>query len=487
MPYFLDQNLEDEEKDPTQVQISGAAPTTEKDGSGDSTSQPSNSKQAHTGSGFQNLDKYLTTNQSQQFGQQVLGKVQGEVDSAKQGQANAADQFKSQVNTSNDAPTNQDVNQAIANPTSVDPAKYQEWDAQTYSGPKSLPESQSIYNQYWGGVNKANTSSQLLGTEPGRFTLLDSYFGRPNYSFGQKSLDNLLVQQSGLGKETRDVQNQAAQLKTDGDTQAKELQNEAATRSAQVDASREYARSALGLDDQGGVITGDGAGALGKQYSDVDSQVTSTNAARQAQIAQERLGLSQGNLTPDQINELGLSSGQGIYNLDLSQYLTPQSDLTKDQVMTPEQRSYIQALTGLAGLTDTYANGTATDPTSAYTIRKDDLQRDLSSAGSSYTSQSNALASQLADAQSKYNSLVGSGPATSPIGGDGLTSMDRRPSATGVQLNPEESNRLLAVIADLQSKQKALNDLYQPNRVLNPLSSSPNIRIGGNMAAGRPS
>lgn len=374
MPYFYDSNLMDQDEDgnPSQVQISGASPTSESGGN-DPSSQPNAGKGVSTGSGFQNLDKYLQTNQAQQFGNQVLGKVGGEVEQAKQNQAQAAQKFGEQVQSANQLPNQEQVNQAIANPTSADKSQFQDWTKESYQGPNSLADSQSVWNQYWSGANQAEASAKQLGTEAGRFSLLDNYFSRPNYNYGEKSLDNLLVQQSGLGKETRDLQNQAAQIQSQGKQQAQQLQNQAAQRSAEVDANRSQVLKSIGLDDQGQVVLGENAGALGKQYQDVDNQLASTNAQRQADYQALLGSLQAGNLSAEQAARFGIGSNVQTYGVDPSQYLSQGAALTKDQVMSPEQRAYIQALSQLSGVDDNYASGTPTDASDAYSFKSNDF------------------------------------------------------------------------------------------------------------------
>lgn len=362
MPYFLDPNLLDEEhqQGAPQVQISGASPTTDPEGSGaQMSSEPR--KDLNTGSHFQNLDKYLQTNQAQNFGGQVLGKVQGEISGAQDSQAQAGDKFRTQVATSDRTPTQEQISGAIANPTNADPKEFQSWTKQTYTGPKSLAEAPEAWSQYFSGVDKAQTSAKALGSEAGRFSLLDSYFGRPSYNFGEKSLDNLLVQGSGLGHETKKTQDQATQLRSQANEGAKALSGVAAERSGEVDRSRQGARAAIGIDDQGQVLTGDKAGALGKEYSAVDQELADARAGRTAAGEQTKRDLGTGVLTADELKSLGLSDGQDIYGLDLTQYLTPGADLTRDQVMAPDERARIQALSQLAGIDDTYAAGTQQD------------------------------------------------------------------------------------------------------------------------------
>lgn len=392
MPYFLDENLEDEQnKDPSQVQISGASPTTDKEGS------PNGSPGAAppTGSGFQNLDKYLNTNQSKQFGQQVLGNVSNEVQSAKQNQDAASQKFKDQVQSSNQLPTGDQVNQAIANPTGADKSQFQGWLTQGYKGPNSLAENQGDWNQYWSGTNKANTSAQLLGTEAGRFSLLDSYFGKPNYNFGEKGLDNLLVQQSGLGRDTRNLQNQATQLNSQGQVQAKQLQDVAAQRAGEVEKSKDAARAAIGIDANNQVITGDGAGAIGQQYKQVDDQVAQQNAQRLADQQELAQNLPSDFLTQNELGTLGLQGNDNLYNLDLKNYITPNADLTRNQVLTPEQKAHISALNQLAGVDNNSYTGDLTAASNPYSFDLSRFQQDEAGQKAGYQSASAASIGQV--------------------------------------------------------------------------------------------
>ncbi len=400
MPYF--QNLLDDENEqnPGQVQISGASPTTEQESGGNSQGSQGGGgggpkKDLNTGSGFQNLDKYLSTNQSQQFGNEVLGKVKNEVGTAQNNQKEASQKFQEQVAGANYVPTGDQVNQAIANPTSTKPADFQNWMQQSYEGPKSLAENSGTWNQYWSGANKANSTAQQLGTEAGRFSLLDSYFGKPSYNFGQKSLDNLLVQQSGLGRETRDVQNQATQLKSHGKDQELQLQTQANQRAAEVERSKEQARNAIGIDANGHVITGEGSGAIGKQYQAVEQQMANQNAQRAAEQQALIANLEDDSISAAEAAQLGLKKGQNLYNLNLKDYVTPGADLTKGQSMTAEQRSYIQALSQLAGVTDTFASDTPEAAAKAYSFDQAGFENAAKGAQAQYQQEMSPIISRM--------------------------------------------------------------------------------------------
>jgi hypothetical protein len=390
VPYIYDPNLDKENESTAQdnagsVSISGASPTVESNAQSSPGANTSQSQGLNTGSGFTNLDKYLQTNNSQEFGNKFLGKVGDTVQNAETQMNQAADSFKQKVSGANsNMPDAQQINSAIANPTNMDAKTWQAWQKQQYEGPKSLGESQSDWNKYWSGVQNAQTNTQLLGNEAGRFTLLDQYFGKPSYNYGEKSLDNLLYQQSGLGSQTQSLQNQATQLQTKGTDIAGQLATEAGKKVDQVNANRQQVLSAIGLDDKGNVLTGGKAGAIGKQYADVESQVAKANAQRAQQVMALKQALDSDALSQQDLAKLGLSEGQDLYGADLSQYLRAEGDLNKDQVMTPQQRAYIQALSQMAGVTDDFASGIASKAGDAFRYDTGALQADINSRKTQY-------------------------------------------------------------------------------------------------------
>jgi hypothetical protein len=394
MPYFNDPNLDQENQNKTQgqggsdgssVSISGASPSVNSNASGQTQgSGGGGSKGLNTGSGFTNLDNYIQNNNSQDFGNKFLGKVSDQVQGAQTQMNQAADDFKNQVKNSNQLATTDQLNSAIANPTSADPTQFQTWENQSYTGPKSLGEDQDSWNKYWSGAQQAQTNTQLLGSDSGRFSLLNQYFGRPSYNNGEQSLDNLLFQQSGLGDQTKALQDQATQLQTVGNQKAQELQGIASQQAGAVEQNRNQVRAAIGLDAQGNVITGDGAGAIGKEYASADAALAQQNAQRQINAAKVKNDAASNMFTPQELNDLGLTQGQNIYGLDLSKYVNQGSALTKDQALNSDQRARIQALSQLAGITDTYASGTPQDITSPYSFDKSSFSNDLQAQKGAY-------------------------------------------------------------------------------------------------------
>lgn len=392
MPFIYDPNLDEARNQQAiggGVQLSGAS--TVADPSGNATgngTQPG--AQVKSGSHFQNIDRYLGVNPAQDFGNQFLGKVANQVSGVSGQMDQAADQFKNQVTGANQLADTGSLQSALTDPTKADKKQFQTWENQSYQGPNSLSESQDAWNKYWSGVNQAKTNTSLLGNEAGRFALLDQYYAKPSYNFGQKSLDNLLVQQSGLGQQTQALQKQAAGLQAQGKQKAEDLQNFASQRAGEVEANRNMVRSAIGIDDKGNVLTGDQAGAIGKAYGAVDAETEKANADRLAQQQAIQSGLQSGNLTPEQLSALGLTKGQKLFDVNLGNYLTLGGNLSRDQVMTPEERARIQALSDLAGVTDTYASGLPSAAGSAYSFDADRLKSAVNDRQNAYTQAFNA-------------------------------------------------------------------------------------------------
>lgn len=374
MPFVVDPNLEEEEnQDPGSIQISGAGQTANSGGGGQEEGKGPQST-PNTGSGFQNLDTYLNTNNAGEFANKLAGNVQSRVDEAKQNFGDASKSFSQKVESSNSIPTSDQVNSAIANPTGADKAQFQKWESQNYEGPNSLAQNPNDYSQFWSGTEKANAQANALGSEGGRFALLDTYFGRPNYNFGQKSLDNLLVQGGNIGDRTKGIQDQAVQLKNIGADQSKTLANLASNKVGEVNKSRQSVRNAIGLGEDNSVVTdrnAQGYGAIGQAQNQASDALAAQNADRASQLAKLRSDFGSGQFSQEELDKLGLSAGQNTYGVDFNHYLNASdAPLTLDQSMTPEQRAKIQALSSLAGIQDSFASGTASETPDLYGFNK---------------------------------------------------------------------------------------------------------------------
>lgn len=351
MPFFRDPNLDDKESG--NVQLSSAGTSGAPDG-GQAQGQGGAEKPFKTGSNFTNIDSYLKNNNSQQFGQEFGNKVQSDINASKTNMDQTAGQVKSQIQNTGYVPTQDEINKQVSNAgrgtTAKDVGSYNDWIKQSYGGPSSLADNESAWGQYWGQAEKAKTEAQQAGKESGRFALLDQYFRRPNYGFGDKSLDNLLIQGGGGFTNAKDLRDQAAGLSAYGDAQSKDIASAAASRAGAIEQSKKAARDALGLQDDNTVK----GGAIGDFQTGLDAR---TRAA-QEQATGAWNGVTS-DLGDDAISSknaelVGLPSGENLYNLDLKNYLTRGQDPTRQQVASDDDYARYQALTQLAGLDPTY-------------------------------------------------------------------------------------------------------------------------------------
>lgn len=392
MPYFRDPNEDrDENNQPQGLRLSSSS----EEGSPLVGLEGSN-KQNPTGSNFQNLDNYLSTNDAQGFGDKVESKVQGDISQGRNLVDQNVGQVKNQIQQGGVVADRSEIERAVANPVSADKNQYQSWTNAQYNGPKSLQDNQAAAGAISGAVSNAQTKAKLTGSEAGRFSLLDSYFGRPNYSFGEKSLDNLLVQRGG-GLDTNNLQNQASQLGAYANQQGGEIGNAAAQRAGQVEQTRKTARDAIGLTDNG-TISG---GAIGGLTNNIDTRTKFYNDAVTRDFDALKDDVTDDTVRGETLAMLGLESGANLYDLDLDNYLNSAPlSVGKEAIATPEDYERYLALTNLAGVDPTYLTAATKDQAGKVTnqslVNKDKFQQDLKSADLSYQN-------DLADASDRLN------------------------------------------------------------------------------------
>lgn len=258
MPYYDDFQDEDELNNPSGPQLAGASQVV-----GGGQAQASNTavpKGPTSSDRFQNLNSYLDANKGNEFGENFASKVQGDVSKGAQAQTEASGQFQNLANAGAIGQNTSLVDEAVTDPTKfiqnqskVDQFKQQR-DAQ-YQGPNSFADAGDLYQKTAGATTKALDVAEKGQTEGGRFALLDSYFGRPEYSQGQKSLDNLLVSGNnnatqGLAQATQNARDQMTAFQE----QNKSLSDYAAKKRGETEDTKNYARSALGIDAKGALL-----------------------------------------------------------------------------------------------------------------------------------------------------------------------------------------------------------------------------------------
>ncbi len=336
------------------------------------------------GSGFVNLDKYLTANQNNNFGNQFTGKVQGDVNQAKQSLANNSQDF---INASNQGTTRWNdaqptvkslVDNAGDNTSSQDVANFQKYSNAQYQGPDSF--SGSAYGTKVQGANtKASQEANALQNEGGRFALLDQFYGRPKYNTGEKALDNLLVQNTpGVSARAQSIGNQAKQFTNDLGQKTGELNNVAVSNRQ---ATSDVAKKAK--DYVGNAVTGFQTD-LGNRYKDYESNTKAYNDARVNDLSDDEFD-------SDTLGLLGLKEGQNLYDVNLSNYLKQNPMGSPGEFASDQDYAKYLALEQLSGEEPTLLS--ASDRAKAGTANgklgfdQDSLNRDILQSKSQYETQ----------------------------------------------------------------------------------------------------
>lgn len=346
MPYFRNPLIDEQELEngeQSQVQIGGGGDAATGPAESDSGNQPKNSP---TGSNFQNLDKYLSVNPAKEFSTELQGKIQGDIQKGRDQTRQTFQNLNTEV-ASYKAPDKSAVTAAVANPVAANPTDYQGWINQTYKGPMSLESNQNASNTVRGAVQGATDKAGLAATTPGRFTLLDSYFGKPQYSMGQKSLDNLLVRKGG-GLNASALKGSANSLAQSTKVNERDLQNAAGVKVGEIEQGRKFARSTLGIDDAGNLT---GQGALGEFDKGLAERAALKNQQAQADYDGLVDRYQRNALTDADLQSLGLRRGQRLYGLDLANFLSKGTNANAQNVASADEYAKYKALNNLGGLT----------------------------------------------------------------------------------------------------------------------------------------
>lgn len=345
---------------------------------------------------YTNLQSYLDANKSLNFGQEVAGKVQGQVDQANQAQDEAAAGFKEDVDKAtvnqDDALLDQvgtDATKVTSNPN--DFSSFLKMRNAQYGGPNNFIDEPERYGSASGATGAAREQVEATKSEGGRKALLDKTYGagagRYDYTAGQKNLDNLLIQNDPGSREAFQRAQEGAEASGKRlDDLSTSLRDYAGQGKAKTQATRAAARGRLGIDDAGNVLEG-GPGEIQRELGSVDERV----AARKAQLAADQTLLQPvagkgwlRDLSPEQKAKLGLADSDfgaidlypndtGYNRGSYSKYyqgfkvdpgylfqqdpgsgsylkFTSDPSLNRSSVATPEELAQLQALSELAGV-----------------------------------------------------------------------------------------------------------------------------------------
>lgn len=470
-PYAFDLIDEEKKKKEQEQQAQGEFGAPAMTGGGGSFTQgasPSQEKGANQqGSGFVNLDNYLNANKGSNFGSKFTGNVQSSVDTAKGAINQGADQFSQASNQgatkwSDVQPKAQGmVSGAGDNTSQADADQFKAWSNASYQGPESF-NSTAWGTRAQGAAQKAGQEAKALGTEGGRFALLEQYFGRPTYNTGQKTLDNALVQNTpGVAAKAQNLGNQAGALTSQYGQTAQSSNNLAASnRAATQDTAKNskdlvsQARSDFGTDLQG-------------RYDTYKADTGKWNDARRADIGDDTLD--------DDTRKLyGLNSGDSLYNVDLSKYLTDSPTASVGQFASDADYARYLALEKLAG--EEPSGLLATDRAKAGSgasmgkvgVDTSRLKSDIASAQSGYASQNDSLNSQINQAQQQaaklndYITTVFANGAGNVAGGGNTGTVSNK----NLDAALAQRNALLQQLAQYKAQQEALARQYDVGRTV---------------------
>jgi hypothetical protein len=407
MPFIDEELLDDEEQDGSQISASSQVI-----GSGTTAEQAANT--AKKGSGqFANLDEYLRVNEPQAFGEKLAGKVGSDIDESSNAVQKANQEFQSRVDASKVTEDPDLVSRAVADPESVlnndaDRAQWEKRFNARYEGPNSLVDAADLFQSTRGATQTAMGKAGATKSEGGRFALLDNYFGKPDYTSGQKSLDNLLVQNDKQANDAfAQVRENAQNLARNQASKERELAEYAAGAKSATEAARIAPRQALGVDDKGQVLTNEAGqpdrGAIGSLLQRLNSDL-GTKRSRYTQMTKNiRDAVASRDLSRLSAEELAmLDAGEipgNLYGVDPSTYLSfsPEADINLSSATSKADARRLDALLGLSDLQNTYLDSSKaeTAPSDYAQFDKERFQSDIGSRRQSFETSASQLQSEV--------------------------------------------------------------------------------------------
>lgn len=418
---------------------------------------------------FTNIQSYLKANNGQS--EALSNKLSNLGTQTQQKFDTAKTDFNKEAATAQ-VPLNQGIiDTAASNPSNfsqiantADKQAFNRMLAGNYTGPVSLGNQEQL------NLNAQNykTLANQGGTESGRFNLLKTFFNRPNYTRGQQTLDNLMVQAD---------KNQLKQLQANR-TQAAQLTNNinTATNQAQATAKQyadEAAKAKTNILDKFTTNVNDWNNQL-KQKAESAQQV------RNNYYEQLQRELQNNQLSNDTLNSLGLTPGQKLYNTDLSQYITTNPNLraSAQNVALTSDYDKFAAVRNLLGdstpqdvdkILNRYQNTSDANSFNAAdniaTYYKNNLANDLSDLQS-------RVEPQLRAAEADYmNNLVAAQSAFPMYAQDNWARADWLAGLlnSGQQVSADDA-RLALKYLGMRAAERRLNDLrnqYKVGRVVN--------------------
>jgi hypothetical protein len=325
---------------------------------------------------FTNLNDYLELNKDRRFGEKVGQDISQRVGQAEQTVGETESGFRSQVDKSK-VPFDQNLfNEAFSNTSGVvnDPDKLERFakmrDAK-YEGPKNFVDS-DLYSPTYKKVDSAQKIARSAADPSGRLAVLDDLYGhgagRNDYTKGQKTLDNLLVQRDEPSRDflaQQETRGQQLGERFKGLTDT--LQSYARNASEDTAKSRGATRGTLGIDNAGNFNDlKTGQGAIPELYRGLQEKANRVRGTGKGIQTSLKDSVSKGlqpsaNLSDEAFNSLrahglGLSKGQQNWGINPADFIQVNPDPGFDAVVSKPDAQRLVDLQKLAGKENTLIN-----------------------------------------------------------------------------------------------------------------------------------
>lgn len=298
---------------------------------------------------FVGIKQYIDANQkqSQKFGDSVAGKLDNTIVKA-QGDIQGADTgFKQEVDQNAlsgaaQAPEEAQgiVQRAASGQGNTDQEKqrFTQIKDATYKGPNELRDSK-FFQPAFASLQDAQKQSDLSKTEAGQGQLLNTYYGGPGYSGGEKRLDSYLLSGPQENREKlATAREKAAPLQGQFDNISQSAADYAKTAKTQTDQAAQAARQSV--QGAGTSVQSD----IAKRLQDyINGQVTqNTNLVTD---------IPDNDVSQNTLDFLGLQGGERLFDANLMDYFKGASpvDSTPGNFASQEDYAKYLALQELAG------------------------------------------------------------------------------------------------------------------------------------------
>lgn len=309
----------------------------------------SSKPQKGSGDKFANIQSYLDANKDQ--GDQMGAKVAGDVSQS----ADTATQKVQDFTQKAPKVEAYDPSAAYQNVTTLsdqDKSAYNQAKG-GYKGPQTVDQVEG-YQDTQKAASQAASQVQNAGTEQGQRELLKQTYARPSYSAGENALDQTIVQNSpNSRKGFEDLSQKYAGINSLFDNASTDIGGKVNQSITQ------------GLANQRAIAEGEAKvlpDILNPIRARADQQ-TKDNVARIGTISED---LGDDVLSDDTLAMLGLGEGQKLWDMNLSNYLTPNyTEVGINNAATADERAKYAALTALINGTagnEITADGQAINP-----------------------------------------------------------------------------------------------------------------------------